>query len=66
MSDSEENNQHMREGEEIEIVDEDREIFMPMKPYSKKLQSMREDLLKKMERSRLLQHFLASEENAKM
>ena len=35
-----------------------------MKPYSKRLQNIREDLLKKLDRSRLLQNFLASEEKA--
>ena len=48
--------------ENKELIIEDQEAGQPMKPYSKKLQNIREDLLKKLDRSRLLQNFLANEE----
>ena len=64
MSDSEGKTRNLSDKEELIIEDKEQDSSQPMKPYSKRLQNIREDLLKKLDRSRLLQNFLASEEKA--
>ena len=64
MSDSEGKTRNLSDKEELIIEDKEQDASQPMKPYSKRLQNIREDLLKKLDRSRLLQNFLATEEKA--